>query len=187
MTVPAGTGALEATQQQILQQLQGTGGGESVSIADGANVAQGTTTDVAWTSGAGTEIALLKKLVAQLATTLGVSGTVTANAGTGNFTVAQATGTNLHAVIDSGSTTAVTQATGTNLHSVVDSGSITANAGTNLNTSLLALETGGNLASIKTDADSIATNTSSTATNTSNTATNTSNINTHAASIDTAT
>jgi hypothetical protein len=35
-------------------------------------------------------------------------------------------------------------------------GSVTANAGTNLNTSLLALETGGNLASIKTDADTIA-------------------------------
>jgi hypothetical protein len=50
--------------------------------------------------------------------------------------VTQATGTNLHAVIDSGSTTAVTQATGTNLHSVVDSGSITATqaTGTNLHT-----------------------------------------------------
>lgn len=52
-------------------------------------------------------------------TTQPISGTVTANAGTGNFTV--------------------TQATGTNLHTVVDSGSITANAGTNLNTSALAL------------------------------------------------
>jgi hypothetical protein len=31
-----------------------------------------------------------------------VSGTVTANAGTGNFTVIQATGTNLHTVVDSG-------------------------------------------------------------------------------------
>lgn len=48
--------------------------------------------------------------------------------------------------LQSGSTTAVTQATGTNLHTVVDSGSITANAGTNLNTSALALDatlTGG--------------------------------------------
>jgi hypothetical protein len=35
------------------------------------------------------------------------------------------------------------------------SGSITANAGTNLNTSALALESGGNLASIKTDLDNI--------------------------------
>lgn len=35
------------------------------------------------------------------------------------------------------------------------SGTVTANAGTNLNTSLLALETGGNLAAIKTDTDKI--------------------------------
>lgn len=35
-----------------------------------------------------------------------VSGTVTANAGTGSFTVAQATGTNLHTVVDSGTITA---------------------------------------------------------------------------------
>lgn len=35
------------------------------------------------------------------ATTQPISGTVTANSGTGNFTVVQATGTNLHTVIDS--------------------------------------------------------------------------------------
>lgn len=82
----------------------------------------------------------------------------------GSVTVTQATGTNLHTVLDSGtltsitnalpagtnvighviadtgSTTAVTQATGTNLHTVVDSGTVTANAGTNLNTSALALD-----------------------------------------------
>jgi len=51
-------------------------------------------------------------------------------------------------------TTTVTQATGTNLHTVVDSGTVTANAGTNLNTSLLALEA-GNLALIKADVDKI--------------------------------
>jgi hypothetical protein len=39
--------------------------------------------------------------------------------------VGQATGTNLHTVVDSGSVT-VSQATGTNLHSVIDSGSVTA-------------------------------------------------------------
>lgn len=38
-------------------------------------------------------------------------------------------------------------------HVVVDSGSITANAGNGLNTSALALESGGNLAGIKTDLD----------------------------------
>lgn len=51
-----------------------------------------------------------------------VSGTVTANAGTGNFTVTQGTGTNLHAVIDTGSTTAVTQATAANLNATVVQG-----------------------------------------------------------------
>lgn len=101
-------------------------------------------------------------------------------------TVTQATGSNLHTVVDSAPTTAVTgtfwqatqpvsgtvtavQATGTNLHTVVDSapttavtgtffqatqpvsGTVTANAGTNLNTSLLALEAGGNLATIATN------------------------------------
>ncbi len=45
-----------------------------------------------------------------------VSGTVTSNAGSGNFTVAQATGSNLHTVLDSGSTTAATQATAANLN-----------------------------------------------------------------------
>lgn len=42
------------------------------------------------------------------------------------------------------------------------SGTVTANAGTNLNTSLLALESGGNLASIKTDVDNLALNQGST-------------------------
>ena len=47
----------------------------------------------------------------------------------GNVTVVQPTGTNLHTVTDTGSTTAVTgnvtvvQPTGTNLHAVIDSGS----------------------------------------------------------------
>lgn len=48
-----------------------------------------------------------------------VSGTITANAGTGNFTVVQGTGSNLHAVLDSGSTTAVTQTTASNLNAQV--------------------------------------------------------------------
>lgn len=79
-------------------------------------------------------------------------GQVTANAGTGTFTVGQATGTNLHTVVDSGTITAnagtgtftVGQATGTNLHTVVDSGTITANIGTTgglaLNTTVLGLQ-----------------------------------------------
>lgn len=60
------------------------------------------------------------------AVTQPVSGTVTANAGSGTMTVG---------------------------------GTVTANAGTNLNTSLLAVEAGGNLASVATSASTTATNT----------------------------
>jgi hypothetical protein len=58
---------------------------------------------------------------------------------TGSVTVAQATGTNLHAVLDTGSTTAVTQATAANLNATVvgtgtfavqATGTVTANQGT---------------------------------------------------------
>jgi hypothetical protein len=46
----------------------------SMYVKDGSDVAQGTTTDVAWSgSGAATAIALLKKLVAELAATLAVN------------------------------------------------------------------------------------------------------------------
>lgn len=45
----------------------------------------------------------------------------------GSVTVTQATGTNLHAVIDSGAVT-VSQATGTNLHAVIDSSALPAGA-----------------------------------------------------------
>lgn len=52
------------------------------------------------------------------------SGSTTAV--TGNVTVVQPTGTSLHAVLDTTSTTAATQATGTNLHTVTDATSVTA-------------------------------------------------------------
>lgn len=55
----------------------------------------------------------------------------------------------------SGINLTVVQPTGTNLHTIVDSGTITANAGTNLNTSALALETGGNLSTIATNTNKI--------------------------------
>ena len=64
-----------------------------------------------------------------------INDTGSTTAVTGNVTVAQATGTNLHAVLDTTSTTAVTQATGTNLHAVLDTTSTTAvtqATGTNL-------------------------------------------------------
>jgi hypothetical protein len=59
------------------------------------------------------------------AETTKVIGTINVAAGQ-TIAVTQATGTNLHAVLDTTSTTAVTQATGTNLHAVTDSGSVTA-------------------------------------------------------------
>lgn len=40
----------------------GGGGGGAATIADGADTAEGTTTDPVWTSGAGTTIGLLKSL-----------------------------------------------------------------------------------------------------------------------------
>lgn len=75
----------------------GGGAGGAVTIADGADVAQGTTSDAAWVSGSGTVISLLKKIASPggggltntelRATPVPVSGTVTANlaAGTNNI------------------------------------------------------------------------------------------------------
>lgn len=57
--------------------------------------------------------------------------------GTGNFTVVQPTGTNLHTVVDSGN---ITLATGANVIGSISNTAFTANAGTNLNTSALNLE-----------------------------------------------
>lgn len=58
-----------------------------------------------------------------------------------SVTVTQATGTNLHAVIDSG-TVVVTQPTGTNLHTVIDSGTVTVNNSTYAQGSTTAGELG---------------------------------------------
>lgn len=67
----------------------------------------------------------------------------------GSVVVTQTAGSNLHMALDSGTLTGITNPIsiiGTVTSSV--SGSVTANAGTNLNTSLLALEAGGNLATL---------------------------------------
>lgn len=78
------------------------------------------------------------------------SGSTTAV--TGNVTVIQGTGSNLHTVIDSGTVSTITNVVHVddNAGSLTVDGSVTANAGTNLNTSLLALEAGGNLAGTAT-------------------------------------
>lgn len=72
------------------------GGGGAVTIADGADVAQGAKADSAATNSTSswTIISLLKGLYALLASTLTVSGTVTANAGTNLNTSALATSAN---------------------------------------------------------------------------------------------
>lgn len=83
----------------------------------------------------GLTVTSTRLLVDASGTTQPISGTVT---------VTQATGTNLHAVIDSGTittvsaVTAITNALPTGTNSI---GQVTANAGTNLNTSALNLET----------------------------------------------
>lgn len=79
---------------------------------DGNDQTLGATTDL---SSANTLIGLTKAIKANTASPIisgtvtanqGGSWTVTANAGSGSFTVAQATGTNLHTVVDSGTVTA---------------------------------------------------------------------------------
>lgn len=79
------------------------------------------------------------------ATPVPISGTVTANAGSGTFAVSDST---THTELTTINTTLGTpmQQTG---------GSVTANAGTNLNTSALALESGGNLAALNAKFNSL--------------------------------
>lgn len=101
-------------------------------------------------------------------TTLGSPFQAGGSIGNTSFIATQSTGTNLHTVVDSGTITTITNV----VHVDDNSGSltvdgtvaatqsglwtVTANAGTNLNTSALALESGGNLASIKSDVDNLA-------------------------------
>jgi hypothetical protein len=90
-----------------------------------------------WTLSSGTDSVSVGNFPATQAVTQSTSpwivgGAVTANAGSGTFTVGQATGTNLHTVVDSGSIT-VSNFPGTQ----PVSGTVTANIGT---TGSLALE-----------------------------------------------
>jgi hypothetical protein len=75
-----------------------------------------------------------------------IADTGSTTAVTGNVTAVQTTGTNLHAVLDTTSTTAVTQATGTNLHAVLDTTSTTAvtqSTASNLNAAVVGTGTAG--------------------------------------------
>ena len=118
---PAVTGTVTAN-------LVGDGGNVRVSVSDMPNVT-GTVTATLVGDGGNVRVSISDAPA--------VTGTVSCNllADGGNVAVAiasgttavtQATGTNLHAVLDTTSTTAVTQATGTNLHAVLDTTSTTA-------------------------------------------------------------
>ena len=112
----------------VTANLVGDGGNVRVSISD-APAVTGTVTATLVGDGGNVRVSISDAPA--------VTGTVSCNllADGGNVAVAiasgttavtQATGTNLHAVLDTTSTTAVTQATGTNLHAVLDTTSTTA-------------------------------------------------------------
>lgn len=122
------------------------GGGSAVTIVDGGAVALGTTTDAKSTATDATSVTLIQIAKEISAMEQAPASRAVTNAGTFAVQASQATGTNLHAVIDSGSTTAVTQATGTNLHAVLDTTSTTAvtqATATNLNAAVVGTGTAG--------------------------------------------
>ncbi len=139
---------------------------------DGSGVTQpvsGTvTSNIGTTNGLALDTSINGVIVSQGSTTSGekgplVQGAVTTSAP--SYTTAQTSPLSLTtagAVRVDGS--AVTQPVSGTFWQATQpiSGAITANAGTNLNTSSLALESGGNLASAKTDLDSINTTTGAT-------------------------
>jgi hypothetical protein len=143
----------------------GGGGGGAVTVADGADVAQGATTDAACagdnTSGCTIE-QRLQRIAQRITSAISgttVSGTVTANAGTNLNTSALALdatlGTTNTDIGPPGATACATDTGSCSLNALVQrlaqrittaiagttvSGTVTANAGTNLNTSALALD-----------------------------------------------
>lgn len=132
-----------------------TGGTQTTRITDGTNTAS---VKAASTAAIATDKSLVVALSPNTPTPSGtnvighvITDSSSTTAVTGNVTVVQPTGTSLHAVLDTTSTTAVTQATAANLNATVVQataanlnatvvGTVTANAGTNLNTSALALD-----------------------------------------------
>jgi hypothetical protein len=116
---------------------------QPVSIADGSAITIGSTTDSAATTDTGvfSLMAFVKRSLQRLTTLMSqLPGALT---GGGNFKVALVESTATQAV---SGTVAVTGTFWQTTQPV--SGTVTANAGTNLNTSALALETGGNLATL---------------------------------------
>lgn len=135
--------SLDTTGALRVNVTAGGAGGGAVTVADGADVTLGAKSDAksaATDSTAITAMQVLKQISASVqappSQAVTQSGTWTVQPGnTANTTAWKVDGS------------AVTQPV---------SGTVTANAGTNLNTSALALESGGNLAAVKTDVDKLA-------------------------------
>ena len=120
--------ATEASLAKLTQTQASTTSGQSGPLVQGATTTAAPTYTTATTNPLSLTTAGALRVDGS-GVTQPISGSVS---GSGNFTVVQPTGTNLHAVIDSGSTTAVTgnvtvvQPTGTKLHAVLDATSTTA-------------------------------------------------------------
>lgn len=136
LPLPAGASTLAAQTQPGVDigdvTINNAAGASAVNVQDGGN---SITVDGTVSLGAGAAV------IGHVITDSGSTTVVT-----GNVTVVQATGTNLHAVTDTGSVTNVDNAAGASAVNIQDGGNsitvdgaVTANAGTNLNTSLLAL------------------------------------------------
>jgi hypothetical protein len=172
----------------------------SVYTKDGGNVVLGTSTDANTVASVMGRLTKIRDLLnATLAVTqsgtwniTNISGTISLPTGASTSAKQPSLGTAGTASSDVLTVQGITSMTplkvdGSGVTQPV-SGTITANAGTNLNTSLLALETGGNLASIKSDLDSLVTNTAdlladgdfltTISTNTGNTTTQATSLNT---------
>lgn len=155
ITVNAGTGNFTVIQPSgsnlhvnvdVLPSIPtGTNTIGSVKITDGTNTASVTAASALKVDGS--------------AVTQPISGTVTANAGTGNFTVVQATGTNLHTVVDSGTITA-NQGGTWNINNIsgtisLPTGASTSANQTTANTSLSSIDSKLNTLGQKTMAGSV--------------------------------
>lgn len=134
-----------------VKETQAGGGGGAVTIADGADVAEGTRADAAWVSGSGTVISLLKKIASAGGSAVSIADGADVAEGltTDAAVITDATGTlsgKLRGLVKwafermPASLGQKTMAASLPVVIASDQSGITANAGTNLNTSLLLLD-----------------------------------------------
>lgn len=141
--------ALDTSVNGILVAQGSTTSGEKGTLIQGAVTTAAPTYTTAQTSPLSLTTAGALRTDAS-ATTQPVSGTITANAGTGSFTVAQATAANLNATVVGSGNFTVVQPTAANLNATV-SGTVTSNIGTTNGLALDATLTGGTAKSRITD------------------------------------